>query len=83
VEGETTVDESMATGESIPVVKHSGDEVIGGTVNQAGLIKAEVTKVGKDTFLSQLIKLVEDAQGSKVPIQEFADKVTSFLFQRF
>ena len=79
IEGETTIDESMATGESIPVLKQSGDQVIGGTVNQIGLIKVEVTKVGKDTFLSQLIKLVEEAQGSKVPIQEFADKVTSFF----
>jgi Cu+-exporting ATPase len=79
IEGETTIDESMATGESIPVLKQSGDEVIGGTVNQTGFIKAEVTKVGKETFLSQLIKLVEEAQGSKVPIQEFADKVTSFF----
>ncbi|MBP8613195.1 MAG: copper-translocating P-type ATPase [Candidatus Atribacteria bacterium] len=79
IEGETTIDESMATGESIPVGKKVGDEVIGGTVNESGLIKVEVTKVGKDTFLSQLVKLVEEAQGSKVPVQEFADKVTAYF----
>ncbi len=79
IEGETTIDESMATGESIPVSKKVGDEVIGGTVNALGLIKIEVTKVGKDTFLSQLVKLVQDAQGSKVPVQEFADKVTAYF----
>ncbi len=75
-EGESAIDESMATGESMPVNKRPGDEVIGATVNQAGLLKVEATKVGKDTFLSQVIKLVEECQGSKVPIQEFADRVT-------
>ncbi|MBP9043323.1 MAG: copper-translocating P-type ATPase [Spirochaetes bacterium] len=79
IEGATTIDESMATGESIPVSKKAGDEVIGGTVNESGLIKVEVTKVGKDTFLSQLVKLVEEAQGSKVPVQEFVDKVTAYF----
>ncbi|NOX61880.1 MAG: copper-translocating P-type ATPase [Chloroflexi bacterium] len=74
--GTSAVDESMATGESMPVTKHPGDEVIGATVNQEGLIKVEATKVGKDTFLAQVIKLVEECQGSKVPIQEFADRVT-------
>ncbi len=74
--GESAVDESMATGESMPVNKRPGDEVIGATVNQEGLLKVEATKVGKDTFLSQVIKLVDECQGSKVPIQEFADKVT-------
>jgi Cu+-exporting ATPase len=69
-------DESMATGESMPVNKHPGDEVIGATVNQEGLLKVEATRIGKDTFLSQVIKLVDECQGSKVPIQEFADKVT-------
>jgi Cu+-exporting ATPase len=78
-EGETTIDESMATGESIPVQKQINDEVIGGTINQMGSIKVKVTKVGEDTFLSQLIKLVEEAQSSKVPIQEFADKITSYF----
>ncbi len=76
IEGESAVDESMATGESMPVNKKPGDEVIGATVNQEGLLKVSATKVGKDTFLSQVIKLVEECQGSKVPIQEFADKVT-------
>ncbi|MCJ7661426.1 MAG: heavy metal translocating P-type ATPase [Anaerolineales bacterium] len=76
LEGESAVDESMATGESMPVNKHPEDEVIGATVNQEGLLKVEATKVGKDTFLSQVIKLVDECQGSKVPIQEFADKVT-------
>jgi Cu+-exporting ATPase len=76
IEGHSAVDESMATGESMPVNKQIGDEVIGATVNQEGLLKIEATRVGKDTFLSQVIKLVEECQGTKVPIQEFADKVT-------
>ena len=79
IEGESALDESMATGESMPVTKTVGDEVIGATINQRGLIKVEATKVGKDTFLSQVIKMVEEAQGTKVPIQEFADKVTSIF----
>lgn len=77
--GRSAVDESMATGESMPVNKSPGDEVIGATINQEGLLKVEATKVGKDTFLSQVIKLVEEAQGSKVPIQEFADKITGIF----
>jgi Cu+-exporting ATPase len=76
-EGETSIDESMATGESLPVEKKAGDEVIGATVNGNGLIRVEATRVGKDTFLSQVIKLVEQAQGTKIPIQAFADKVTA------
>jgi Cu+-exporting ATPase len=79
IEGETTIDESMATGESMPVLKNLNEEVIGGTINQMGSIKVKVIKVGEDTFLSQLIKLVEEAQGSKVPIQEFADRITSYF----
>jgi Cu+-exporting ATPase len=79
VEGNSAVDESMATGESMPVNKQTGDEVIGATVNQEGLLKIEATRVGKDTFLSQVIKLVEECQGTKVPIQEFADKVTGIF----
>ncbi len=79
VEGESAVDESMATGESLPVTKREGDEVIGASVNQMGLLKVKATKVGKDTFLSQVIKMVKEAQGSKVPIQRFADKVTSYF----
>ena len=74
--GESAIDESMATGESMPIDKRPGDEVIGATVNQEGLLKVRASRVGKDTFLSQVIKMVEEAQGSKVPIQEFADKVT-------
>jgi Cu+-exporting ATPase len=77
VMGESAVDESMATGESMPVSKSVGDEVIGATVNQEGLLKVRATRIGKDTFLAQVVKLVEQAQGTKVPIQAFADKVTS------
>ena len=79
IEGESGVDESMATGESMPVQKRIGDQVIGATINQRGLLKIRATKIGKDTFLSQVIKMVEEAQGSKVPIQEFADRVTSYF----
>ncbi|HSM72355.1 MAG TPA: heavy metal translocating P-type ATPase [Anaerolineales bacterium] len=79
LEGDSAIDESMATGESMPINKHPGDEVIGATVNQEGLLKVKATKVGKDTFLSQVIKLVDECQGSKVPIQEFADKVTGIF----
>lgn len=78
-EGYSLVDESMATGESIPVKREKGDEVIGSTINKQGVMKIRVTKVGKDTFLSQVIKLVEECQGSKVPIQEFADKITGYF----
>ncbi len=77
VDGSSSVDESMATGESLPVKKSIGDSVIGATVNQQGLLRTRVTKVGKDTFLSQVIKLVEECQGSKIPIQQFADRVTA------
>jgi len=77
VEGDSAVDESMATGESMPVNKHPGDEVIGATVNQDGLLQVRATRVGKDTFLAQVVRLVEQAQGTKVPIQAFADRVTA------
>jgi Cu+-exporting ATPase len=76
VEGASHLDESIATGESVPVEKGPGDAVIGATINKEGLLKIRATKVGADTFLSQVIRLVEQAQGSKVPIQEFADRVT-------
>ncbi len=79
IEGQSSVDESMATGESMPVTKTVGDEVIGATVNQRGLLRVKASKIGQDTFLSQVIKLVEQAQGSKVPIQEFADRVVSYF----
>ncbi|MDF1513509.1 MAG: heavy metal translocating P-type ATPase [Anaerolineae bacterium] len=75
--GESTVDESMATGESMPVNKNPGDEVIGATLNQQGMLKVRATRIGRDTFLAQVVRLVEQAQGTKVPIQAFADKVTS------
>ncbi len=78
-EGESSVDESMATGESMPVQKRQGDKVIGATVNQEGLLKVKATRIGKDTFLSQVVRMVEEAQGTKVPIQEFADKVTGYF----
>ncbi|TFH19039.1 heavy metal translocating P-type ATPase [Candidatus Bathyarchaeota archaeon] len=77
--GESSVDESMATGESMPVTKHVGDEVIGATVNQDGLLHVEATRIGKDTFLAQIVKMVEEAQGTKVPIQKFADDVIAIF----
>ena len=77
--GESAVDESMVTGESIPNDKTKGSTVIGATVNQDGILYVKATKVGKDTFLANVIKLVEEAQGSKVPIQEFADKITGYF----
>jgi Cu+-exporting ATPase len=77
LDGESAVDESMATGESMPVGKRPGDEIIGATVNQDGLLHVEATRVGKDTFLAQVVRLVEQAQGTKVPIQAFADRVTA------
>ncbi len=77
LEGRSSVDESMLTGESLPVSKGPGDQVIGATLNKLGLLKFEATRVGKDTTLSQIIKLVEEAQGSKAPIQQMADKVSA------
>lgn len=79
IQGESAIDESMATGESMPVNKKKGDEAIGATINQQGLLKIKAARVGKDTFLSQVIKMVEECQGSKVPIQEFADQVTTYF----
>lgn len=79
VSGESAIDESMATGESMPALKKKGDEAIGSTINQQGLLKIKATKIGRDTFLSQVIKMVEECQGSKIPIQEFADRVTSYM----
>jgi Cu+-exporting ATPase len=77
VEGESAVDESMATGESMPVNRGPGDEVIGATINQDGLLRVRASRVGKDTFLAQVVRLVEQAQGTQVPIQAFADRVTA------
>jgi P-type Cu+ transporter len=77
--GESLIDESLATGESMPVTRSVGDQVIGATINKQGVLKVEVTKTGDDTFLSQVIKLVEACQGSKVPIQAFADRITGYF----
>jgi len=79
VEGSSSIDESMLTGESMPVEKKAGDYVIGATINKYGTFKFEAAKVGKETVLSQIIKLVEDAQGSKAPIQKIADRVSGIF----
>lgn len=79
VEGITSVDESMLTGESIPVEKNTGDKIIGASINKNGTIKYKATKVGKDTVLAQIIKLVEDAQGSKAPIAKLSDVISGYF----
>jgi Cu+-exporting ATPase len=79
IEGYSTVDESMLTGESLPVEKSVGDKVFGGTINKVGSFKLLASRVGKDTVLAQIIKLIEEAQGSKAPIQRLADKVASIF----
>ncbi len=79
IEGHSAMDESMITGESLPVDKTVGDEVIGATINKQGRLKFEATKVGKETALSQIIKLVEQAQGSKAPIQRLVDQISAYF----
>ncbi|KOR78507.1 ATPase P [Bacillus sp. FJAT-21352] len=79
VEGTTAVDESMLTGESLPVDKKAGDALYGSTINKNGFIKITATKVGRDTALAQIIKVVEDAQGSKAPIQRMADQISGIF----
>jgi Cu+-exporting ATPase len=79
IDGESYVDESMITGESIPALKENGDKVIGGTINKNGVIRFRAKKIGRDTMLSQIIRLVEEAQGSKPPIQRIADKAVNYF----
>ncbi|MBS4210625.1 heavy metal translocating P-type ATPase [Bacillus sp. FJAT-50079] len=79
IEGESALDESMITGESVPVDKKAGDNLIGATINKNGFIKMEAIKIGKDTALAQIIKVVEDAQGSKAPIQRMADLISGIF----
>ena len=79
IEGQSSVDESMITGESIPVVKKIGDEVVGATINKTGSFRFKASRVGKDTVLAQIIRMVQEAQGSKAPIQRLADKVASIF----
>ena len=78
-EGESSIDESMITGESIPVDKAKGDTVVGATINKSGTFTYKATKVGQETMLAQIIKLVEEAQGSKAPIQRIADIISSYF----
>jgi len=78
-EGSSSVDESMVTGESIPVEKKVGDNIIGATINKSGSFIMKATKIGNDTFLAQIVKIVEEAQNTKAPIQKYADKISSIF----
>ena len=79
VEGETAIDESLVTGESLPVAKSAGDKVIGGSINTSGSVKFKATKIGEDTALAQIVKMVETAQNSKAPGQKIADRFARYL----
>jgi Cu+-exporting ATPase len=79
IEGGSTIDESMVTGESVPVEKQPGDDIIGATINKTGSFKFRASRVGKDTVLAQIVQLVQQAQGSKAPIQKLADQVTGWF----
>lgn len=79
INGSSTIDQAMVTGESVPVQKQPGDEVIGATLNKTGSFQFRATRVGKDTFLAQIVQLVQQAQGSKAPIQRLADQVTAWF----
>lgn len=79
IEGETAIDESLVTGESIPTTKKTGDQVIGGSINTAGSVKFKATKIGKDTALARIVAMVEEAQNSKAPGQRIADKFAKYL----
>mgnify|MGYP001611899715 CR=1 FL=1 len=79
IDGYSSIDESMVTGESIPVEKKAGDKVVGATINKTGSFKFKAEKIGSDTFLAQVIKFVEEAQGSKAPIEELADRISAYF----
>lgn len=79
IDGHSYIDESMITGEPVPVKKQAGDQVVGGTINQNGTVNIRATAIGEDSVLAQIIRMVEQAQGSKLPIQALVDKVTMWF----